>query len=232
MLFLRVTLLQTGGETGVQSATGQAAQRQAMFTGLAVFLGLVTAFQSSALQLYFLMSGIMGAATGWLLRQNGFRRFIGIRTLPSKESTELYTRVTKGELKLNDIKGPDGRVRYQAPAQMKNISRRQLSGINVKSTAAIPAHLQAPKAPVGTGRNDRDDDFEEGAQGKSVRERLDYYRRNYRLSYIYRRMMSSVDNSLRKLGYGGPRVSPEAARRKKRAEEYEAERKRRFLDRS
>jgi YidC/Oxa1 family membrane protein insertase len=211
---------------------GEAAQRQKMFTGLAVVLGLVTAFQASALQLYFLMSGIMGGATGYLLRQNGFRRFIGIRTLPSKESTELYTRVAKGELKLNDIKGPDGRVRYQAPTQMKPTTRRQLSGINVKSTAAIPAHLQAPKVEIDTEYPDRDHDFEEGAEGKTIRERLDYYRRNYRLSYIWRRTTGGVEGWMTKMGYGQKKVSPEAARRKKRAAEYEIERRRRFENRS
>jgi YidC/Oxa1 family membrane protein insertase len=203
-----------------------------MFTGLAIVLGLVTAFQASALQLYFLMSGIMGGATGWLLRQNGFRRLIRIRTLPSKESTELYTQVAKGQLKLSDIKGPDGRVRYQAPSSIKPGSRRQLSGINVKSTAAIPAHLKAPKVEVDTSRNDRDHDFEEGAKDKPLMQKLDYYRRNYRLSYIWKRTTGSVEDLGRKMGFGEKKVSAEAARRKKRAEDYEIERRRRFENRS
>jgi YidC/Oxa1 family membrane protein insertase len=202
-----------------------------MFTGLAIFLGLVTAFQASALQLYFLMSGIMGGATGWLLRQNGFRRLIHIRTLPSKESTELYTQVVKGKLKLGDIKGPDGRVRYQAPSSVKPASRRQLSGINVKSTAAIPAHLKAPKAEIDPTRNDRDHDFEEGAKDKPLMQKLDYYKRNYRLSYVWKRTTGSVEDLGRKMGFGGKKVSVEVARRKKRADDYEVERRRRFENR-
>lgn len=204
-----------------------------MFTGLSIFLGLVTAFQPSALQLYFLVSGIMGGFTGWLLRQNGFRRMIGIKTLPSPASTELYTKVAKGELKLKDIKGSDGRVRYQPPTRtaVPN-NRRQLSGINIKPGVALPAHLK-PEAPkIKTEYPDRDVDYEEGAKGKPINEKLDYYRRNYRLSYIWRRMTNATDDGLRKVGFGDKKMSTEEAKRKKKAEDYEIERRRRFQNRA
>jgi YidC/Oxa1 family membrane protein insertase len=203
-----------------------------MFTGLAVFLGLITAFQASALQLYFLVSGIMGGITGWLLRQNSFRRLIRIRTLPSKESNELYTKVAKGELKLNQIKGPDGRIRYQPPTPMKPANRRQLSGINIKAGATIPAHLKAEVPKVDAVRPDRDFDYEEGAKGKPLMQKLDYYRRNYRISYTWRRFSDGVEDWARKMGYGSPKMTPEQQRKKKRAEEYEIERRRRFENRS
>lgn len=225
-------MVQTGGETGVQNDVGQ---RQKMFTGLAVVIGFVTAFQPSGLQLYFLMSGIMGALTGWLLRQNSFRRMINIRTLPSKESNELYTKVAKGELKLNDIKGSDGKIRYQAPASVVKLATRRnattLSGINVKAGTVIPAHLK-PEAPkMDTERPDRDIDYEEGAQGKPLSQKLDYYRRNYRLSYMWRRFTDSVESMGRKAGYGGPKMTREQEKKKRRAEEYEIERRRRFENR-
>jgi YidC/Oxa1 family membrane protein insertase len=227
------TVFKTGGETGIQADVGKAAARQYMFTGLSIFLGLVTAFQPSALQLYFLVSGIMGGFTGWLLRQNGFRRMIGIKTLPSPASTELYTKVAKGELKLKDIKGSDGRVRYQPPTRtaVPN-NRRQLSGINVKPGVALPAHLK-PEAPkINTEYPDRDVDYEEGAKGKPINEKLDYYRRNYRLSYIWRRMTNATDDGLRKVGFGDKKMSTEEAKRKKKAEDYEIERRRRFQNRA
>lgn len=227
--------LQTGGETGVQNDVGQMAQRQKMFTGLAIFLGIITSFQVAALQLYFLVSGIMGGITGWLLRQNGFRRMINIRILPSKESNELYTKVAKGELKLKDIKSHDGKIRYQPPNSLKTAMNRRgattLSSINIKPGTSIPAHLK-PEAPkIDKERPDRDVDFEEGAKG-SLTNRLDYYRRNYRLSYMWRRFSDSVDTMGRKAGYGGPKLTKEQERRKKRAEDYEVERRRRFENRS
>ncbi|KAH7396331.1 mitochondrial export translocase Oxa1 [Pyrenochaeta sp. MPI-SDFR-AT-0127] len=229
------TVFKTGGETGVQNDVGQAAQRQKMFTGLAVFLGIITAFQVSALQLYFLVSGVMGGITGWLLRQNGFRRMINIRTLPSKESNELYTKVAKGELKLKDIKSRDGKVRYQPPTSIKPATNRRtaatLSGIKIKAGSELPAHLK-PEAPkIDAERPDRDVDYEEGAQG-SLSNRLDYYRRNYRLSYMWRRFSDSVEGMGRKAGYGGPKLTKEQERRKKRANDYEIERRRRFENRS
>lgn len=225
---------QNGGEVGVQNDVGQAAQRQKLFTGLAVVLGLVTAFQAAALQLYFLVSGIMGGITGWMLRQNGFRRMIGIRTLPSKKSNELYAKVAQGELKLNDIKGPDGRIRYQPPTPIRKApaNRRQISGINIKPGVIIPAHLQAEAPKVDRTRPDRDVDFEEGAAGKPMMEKLDYYRRNYRLSYVWRRFNDSAEAWTRKMGYGGKKMTAEEAKRKRKAEEYEIERRRRFENRS
>lgn len=225
---------QTGGETGVQNDVGQAAQRQKLFTGLAVVLGVVTAFQAAALQLYFLVSGIMGGITGWMLRQNGFRRMIRIRPLPNKQSNEIYTKVAQGELKLNDIKGPDGRIRYQPPTPIRQApaNRRQLSGINIKPGVAIPAHLQAEAPKIDRTRPDRDVDFEEGTAGKSMTEKLDYYRRNYRLSYVWRRLSDSADAWSRKMGYGGKKMTAEEVKRKRKAEEYEIERRRRFENRS
>ena len=37
---------------------------------MAFFIGAVTAFQASGLQLYFLCSSLIGAGTAYLLRQN------------------------------------------------------------------------------------------------------------------------------------------------------------------
>jgi YidC/Oxa1 family membrane protein insertase len=204
--------------------------RQKLMTGMAFFLGLVTAFQASGLQLYFLVSGVLGAGTGWLLRQNGFRRFIRIRPLPSPASQELYTKVVKGEMKLADIKGKDGKVRYQAPRTTTNAaSRRNLSGINLKAGTAIPAHLKAETPKIDKDRPDRDVDFEEGAKG-SMMEKLDYYRRNYRLAYMYRRTQGWLEKSGRRMGYGS-QGTEQQSKRKQRAEMYEIERRRRFENR-
>lgn len=204
-----------------------------MFTGLSVFLGFVTAFQPAGLQLYFLVSGIMGGFTGWLLRQNGFRRMIGIRALPSKASTELYTKVAKGELKLKDIKGADGRVRYQPPTRTAAPNnRRQLSGINLKPGVALPAHLQVAAPKIDTEYPDRDVDYDEGIKGKPINEKLDYYRRNYRISYVWRRMTKATEAGMRKVGFGSKKMSTEEAKRKQKAEDYEIERRRRFQNRA
>ena len=137
-------------------------------TGMAFFIGLITAFQASALQLYFLTSGILGAGTGYLLKQNGFRRLIRIRQLPNPKSNELFTKVAKGELKLKDIKGPDGKIRYQPPNQTKSAlgsTRRNatLAGgaIKVKEGTSVPLHMRAEQPKIDKEFPDRDADFEE-----------------------------------------------------------------------
>jgi len=206
-----------------------------MFTGLAIILGLVTAFQPSALQLYFLTSGVLGGITGYLLRQNRFRKMINITPLPTPESNELYTKIAKGEMRLADIKTRAGKMRYQAPTSAaKSPNRRAattLSGIKLKADTPIPAHLRPDAPKVDTSVPTRDADFEEGVAGKSIGQKLDYYRRNYRLSFMYRRLKDRMDNFTRKAGYGGPKMSPEQEKRKRRAEEYEIERRRRFENR-
>jgi YidC/Oxa1 family membrane protein insertase len=92
-------------------------------------------------------------------------------------------------------------------------------------------NVAAPAAKINEARPDRDVDFEEGAAGKPLKEKLDYYRRNYRLSYVWRRTVDGFEESTRKMGFGGKKVSPAEVKRKKKAEEYERERRRRFENR-
>ncbi|KAH8731964.1 mitochondrial export translocase Oxa1 [Phaeosphaeriaceae sp. PMI808] len=229
------TIFKTGGETGINNDVGsQKAVRQKLMTGMAIFMGIITAFQASGLQIYFLFSGILGAGTGYLLRQNGFRRLIRIRTIPSPQSNEMYSKVVSGEVTLKQIKGKDGKVRYQAPRTPARPTNRRntttLSGINIKPGTYIPAHLKVETPVIDTKRPDRDIDFEQGPQG-SMGQKLDYYRRNYRFAFMRRRIADSLSGTARRLGFAGPKTSPEQERRKQAAERYEIERRRRFENR-
>ena len=209
-------------------------------TAMAFFIGIITAFQASALQLYFLVSGVLGACTGYLLKQNGFRRMIGIRALPTPESNEVFSKVVKGELKLKDIKGPDGKIRYQPPSQLNTKSalgstRRNatLAGgaIKIKEGTTLPLHLRPEQPKVDKEFPDRDADFDEGAKG-SLSEKVDYYRRNYKMAYVKRRMGDSMRGMMQRAGYDvGTNLSREEEKRKRKAEQYEVERRRRFENR-
>ncbi|KAF2826841.1 mitochondrial export translocase Oxa1 [Ophiobolus disseminans] len=225
-------IFKTGGETGVDVSSNST--RKKMMNAFALIIGIVTAFQPAALQLYFVVSGILGAGTGWLLRQNMFRRLIHIRPLPSPASNELYSKVVQGEIKLQQIKGKDGKVRYQAPRAPNRPTRRSattLSGINLKEGSPMPAHLKPETHKIDKENPDRDEDFELGARG-SMMEKLDYYRRNYRLAYVSKRMKAGMDKMIRGAGFGGKKMTEEQRKRKARAQEYEIERRRRFQNRS
>lgn len=224
---------QMGGEAGIQNqATG--ALRGKVLSFIAVAIGLVTSFQPAILQLYFVVSGVLGGITGALLRQNTFRRMIGIRPMPSKESQELYSKVIAGEVKLKDIKGHDGKIRYQAPTPpaktqggLKGTGRR---GINIKAGTVLPAHLQPPPTTqIDKAYPDRDVDFDTPPTGLGAR--LDWFRRNYRLAFMYRRTKESMNAFIRKSGYGGPKMTEKQAKKKRDAEQYEIERRRRFENR-
>ena len=204
-------------------------------TGMAFVIGLVTAFQASGLQLYFLVSGIIGAGTGYLLKQNGFRRLIRITPLPSKESHEVFSKVVRGELKLKDIKGPDGKIRYQPPTSPKSAfgsSRGNTTlagGLNVKGE--LPLHLRAAAPKIDKEYPDRDADFDEGPKG-GLSERMDYYRRNYKLSFVQRRMAEGMRGMMQRAGYDvGNNLDREAEKKRRKAEQYEVERRRRFENR-
>lgn len=207
-------------------------------TGMAFFIGIITAFQASALQLYFLVSGILGAGTGYLLKQNAFRRLIRIREMPTPESNEVFSKVVNGELKLKDIKGPDGKIRYSPPTPPKSAlgsTRRNatLAGgaIKIKEGTALPLHLRPQQPKIDKEFPDRDADFDEGPKG-SLSDKLDYYRRNYKMAYVKRRVGDSMRGMMRKAGYDvGTNLSREEEKRKRKAEQYEIERRRRFENR-
>ncbi|KAI8933085.1 hypothetical protein NX059_009728 [Plenodomus lindquistii] len=229
-----------GGETGITESP-DGASRAKMMSGLAVLLGCITAFQPAGLQIYFLTSGILGALTGYLLRQPGFRRLINIRPIPPPESHEVYSKVLRGEIDLKAVKSPDGKIRYQAPnattptpmkKQTRNSSTTVISGIKIKQGTQTPAHLRpAPAHDPEDGPPSRDPDFEEGAAGKPLKEKLDYYRRNYRASYVARRMAQGFEKTMRGWGLGGKKIDPQEERRKRRAQQFEIERRRRFENR-
>lgn len=104
---------------------------------------LITSWQPAGVQLYFFITGLTGAITATLLRNNSVRRFLRITPTPSAASQKLYSKVVSGEVELSKIKGADGKVRYQAPRAPAPAPRtRQLaSGLNIKSGAKLPAHM-------------------------------------------------------------------------------------------
>ncbi|KAF2125464.1 mitochondrial export translocase Oxa1 [Dothidotthia symphoricarpi CBS 119687] len=227
------TVFKTGGEAGISNdATGL--MRGKVMQLLALFIGVVTAFQPAILQLYFVTSGVLGGCTGALLRQNSFRRMIRIRPLPSKESNAVYSKVVSGELKLKDIKGRDGKIRYQAPntpsKKQGNLAKSGNGGINIKAGTPVPVHFQSkPAVQINGEYPDRDIDFETPPTGLGPR--LDWFRRNYRLAFMYRRTKEGMDSFMRKSGYGGPKMTAKQAKKKRDAEQYEIERRRRFENR-
>ncbi|KAJ4993508.1 YidC/Oxa1 family membrane protein insertase [Stagonosporopsis vannaccii] len=236
--FIMYKIFKSGGETGVADATAEAASRRKIMTGMAFFIGLITAFQASALQLYFLVSGVLGAGTGYLLKKNAFRRLIRIRLLPTPESNEVFSKVVKGELKLKDIKGPDGKIRYSPPSLPKSAlgpTRRNatLAGgaIKIKEGTALPLHLRPEQPKIDKEFPDRDHDFAEGPKG-SLSDKMDYYRRNYKMAFVKRRMTDSMRGMMQRAGYDvGTNLSREEEKRKRKAEQYEVERRRRFENR-
>lgn len=235
-------LVQRGGETGVNNNTTVTSMQKNLMVAMPVIMTVVTSFQPAALQLYFLTSSILGAITGQALKQPAIRRILGIRPLPSKESNEMYKRVIDGEIKLERLRGADGKVRYQAPTTTtKNSSTRRFTsrassdqpyvkGVSatLKPGLVLPPHMTPPsKKAKNTDANllDRDHDFDDGMP-EEMGEKWDWIKRNYRPSFILRRTYRRAIGDTRDAQV----VQDEAKKRKNKeaADRYELERKRRF----
>ena len=205
-----------------------------------IFMVGVTSFQPAALQLYFVFSAVLGGITSQLLRTPAIRRILGLRLLPSKESNELYSKVVKGEIKMSALRGPDGKIRYQAPGATKPSSTSSKTDpsttpyttsksthLNIKPGTQLPAHMR-PAAPAKVPQNyaDRDVDFETGMKELPLREKMDWMQRNYKMTYMWRRFKRWVNQDNRNWT-----VMMEDDRRKRAQQaekKYEAERKRRL----
>ncbi|KAF2685351.1 hypothetical protein K458DRAFT_301278 [Lentithecium fluviatile CBS 122367] len=241
------TIMKMGGETGMNSEVQQTnLQKQLIICMPIVFAG-VTCYQPAALQLYFVTSAVLGGITARLLRAQAVRSILGIRQLPTPESQALYTKIAQGEIKHNTLRGADGKIRYQAPSTAKTSStpsKKTLftrtasssssptpSGmnINIKAGTKLPPHMRAPApAKVPQSFADRDHDFDLGAPS-GVSAKWDWYKRNYRPRFVWRRVKRVLLRDQR-----SPTVMMEEARKRKAADaakRYELERQRRMQGR-
>lgn len=119
-------------------------QKTVMYA-LPTIMTLMTSFQPAGIQLYFLVNSITGGITGQALRTPSIRRLLGIRPIPSPDSQKLYSKVVSGEVNLNQVKGVDGKIRYEAPRSQQR-STVSKSGIKVKN-GVLPPHLKVAGIP-------------------------------------------------------------------------------------
>jgi len=221
----------------------QAGWQKQMQVAMPIVMTVVTSFQPAALQLYFVFSAMLGGLTSQLLRTPAIRRVLGLRLLPSKESNALYSKVVKGDIKMSELRGPDGKIRYQAPNASKpsstsskttpSVASSTVSAVsstprlNIKPGTQLPAHMR-PAAPAKVPQNyaDRDLDYEQGMKALPLREKLDWVQRNYKMVYVWRRFKRWTNQDSRSWT-----VMMEEDRRKKAqeaAKRYEVERRRRL----
>ncbi|KAJ4293315.1 hypothetical protein N0V90_008597 [Kalmusia sp. IMI 367209] len=210
------SIMRMGGETGLATEASTTSLQKNAQVVLPILMTAVTAFQPAALQLYFFCSATTGGITAYALRQPAFRRFIGIRPLPTPESNKLYSKAVRGEIPLSALKGPDGKVRYQAPTtrSASTSSRTLSSGINLKRGATLPPHIQQEAKEETTSQ------MPEGSVGK----KWEWVKDNYRPKKLGEKMGKMVDQRDPEV----KRKQEKRAEQKRAAERYEEERKRRF----
>lgn len=208
----------------------------------------VTAFQPAGLQVYFVCTGILGAASAMTLRQEWFRRWMKLAPMPNKETKDLWVKVARGEVELSEVMNKDGSLKnatpkvipttisYQPPAATvksgKQASRGptrivQNRGLNIKATSAVPQHLQHhdPNA-IKHELSDRDHDYD-SPPTTGVWDKLDWFQRNYRPKYVFNRTriwMASVGPK----SMQGSLLQSKKDLAKEKAKEYEMRRKERF----
>ncbi|CAI6295421.1 unnamed protein product [Periconia digitata] len=129
------TVIKAGGETGVNNSATVSSMQKNIQVVMPVVMTCITAFQPAALQFYFLVSSTLGGVTGWALKQPSFRRVLRIRQLPSPESNKIYSRVAKGEISLEGLRGPDGKIRYRAPNSTSSSTSSSSSRTNSRTNS-------------------------------------------------------------------------------------------------
>lgn len=198
---------------------------------LPVFMAGIMAFQPAALQIYFLLTSATGGVTGYALRQPGFRRLIGIRQLPSKASDQLYAKAAKGEINLSALRGPDGKIRYQAPSSPSSATTQTESGrkrtttldsrINLRSGVMIPSHLRTN----GTKGSAHDADYEQGMpKDGGVGEKWSWIKKHYTPKKVWGRTAGAFSE----MDPTAKAAAKQKDKDKQALRKYEEERKKRF----
>lgn len=221
-----------GGETGLATESSVSSMQKQAQVVLPVIMTAVTAYQPAALQLYFFCTSVTGGLSAYALRQPGFRRFVRIKPIPSKESNEIYTKAINGEIKLSALKGADGKIRYSAPtpasARRNNstlsaskaapASTKSPLGFSLKPGAALPPHMKAASAI---------EEVEAPAAGMpsgGIGQKWDYVKQTYRPSKITEGVAKMIDGRSPEV----KKMQEKKAEKKRAAEKYEEERKRRW----
>jgi YidC/Oxa1 family membrane protein insertase len=66
--------------------------------------------------------------------------------MPTPESNAIFSKIAEGKLKLQDVKGPDGKIRYQPPKVTSSSSSTTrgmtTQGIRIKGGVAMPVHMK------------------------------------------------------------------------------------------
>jgi len=125
-----------GGETGVGNEGTVSSMQKQLQIIMPMVMTFITTFQPAAIQLYFLVSAMLGGITAYSLRQPAVRRLLKIRPLPTPESHALYSKVVRGETKLSTLRGANTKVRYQAPTPINQPSASTPSSKTISTSAS------------------------------------------------------------------------------------------------
>ncbi|KAF2646924.1 hypothetical protein P280DRAFT_388297 [Massarina eburnea CBS 473.64] len=141
-------VMKLGGETGMTNATTMSSMQKNLQIVVPCVMAGVTTFQPAAVQIYFFLSSFMAGSTAHMLRQNAVRRFLKIRILPTPASDQFFQKVVKGEIKLDAVKGNDGKIRYQAPnAPLSNQAPSSKPSSSKPPPSVKPASPPSPPPP-------------------------------------------------------------------------------------
>lgn len=227
-----------------------------MQVGLPSVMFFVATFQPASLQLYLLCTAILSGITATILRNPKARRWLKITPLPTPEAQRLWTKVASGEIPIEKVLRngkvlPPSEVQaqvlpvYQAPnistksastpksSPLNTSNRQQLAaiknrGINVKSTAAVPLHLQdeSLRPQAKKQQIDRDHDYDTPPEG--FFQKLDWFGRNYRFKYLKARAGMSIARMMGRSDIQGQLLQRKKDIAKRKSEEYEFRRRQRF----
>ncbi|KAF2279993.1 uncharacterized protein EI97DRAFT_107490 [Westerdykella ornata] len=222
--------MKMGGEAGPQSdqSMGTEGMRTIVKVGIPVMMTIVGMFQPAAVQLYLLCTSTTSSIAAYLLRNASFRQRFNLAPLPTKEAQEFWNQVADGKytveeaLRMTAEKGKlleAGPVANKAPTLKYEAPRLRLKG-------ELPAHIRPPAPKEKEVYDDRDEDFDNPPE--RIMDRLDWFGRNYKPSFVWKRAKKWMRTAFRSGDVQAQLARRKKEEAKKKAEEYELRRRARL----
>ncbi|KAF2113687.1 60Kd inner membrane protein-domain-containing protein [Lophiotrema nucula] len=202
--------MKAGGETGVTKDENPttAGVMQTMGLILPLLFTTMAVWMPAGLQLYFVMSTIIGMVTAKVLRVPSVRNLFRLHPIPSPQNKQLWSSVAQGKVDVNTVRDKQGNYKWQPANQPRTITagakvtpdgRATYRGMTLKQGAVLPTHIAASSGPQGVATKYGDFDYDAGMKSAmGLMGKASWAARNYKPGMMYWRTLRFM--SLKFLG--------------------------------
>lgn len=209
--------------------------RTVLRIGIPGMMTLVTMFQPAAMQLYLFCTSVTSSLAIYLLRNEAFRQRFKLTPLPTKEAQAFWKEVADGKYTVEEalrMTAEKGKLLEAGPASVKaptptTPTTPKYEAPRLRMKGDLPTHMRPP-APEEEKKvyDDRDEDYDNPPQ--RIMERLDWFGRNYKPSFVWKRTRNWFSTAFNNDDVQARLKQKKKDAAKKKAEEYELRRRARL----